>query len=283
MLLVNDPPPVVFESTLPPPPPTDSLLPFGSPLELTTAMPSPPNHQHHNRHVEENITTSPPHNDNADNDEDDDNEVSTPSSGRLPDNPLTMVVPSAPSKRNSHTSVTSRFLSSSGTTASTATAARSLTPLFNGFVAAADRASQLGGRFVQLRPQASAIARMQGQLSLSVGTLRGDKATTAQTVDPVAAVSQPPQPQPQSHTTTTSGLMHRRAVSQPITIAAAGAKRNNGTGNGIGSGGSGGRFVAKKRAREMSSGAAPSVRTVSRGREIKSPWQVHPSTTQRFR
>lgn len=66
-------------------------------------------------------------------------------------------MPPAPTKPASHGSVSSRAAGSA--------AARSLTPIFNGFKPAVMRASQLGGRFATLRPNASNIAKMQRQVS----------------------------------------------------------------------------------------------------------------------
>ena len=71
-------------------------------------------------------------------------------------------MPPAPSKSTSHDSATSRkqFLASTNNTT-----ARSLTPLFNGFAPAANRANLLGGRFATLRPQQFSIAKLQRQMS----------------------------------------------------------------------------------------------------------------------
>lgn len=67
-------------------------------------------------------------------------------------------VPAAPSKLHSHGSVTSRHRS-----AGVASAARSLTPLFNNFTPAVNRASQLGGCFVTLKAQRASVVRMHRQ------------------------------------------------------------------------------------------------------------------------
>jgi hypothetical protein len=68
-------------------------------------------------------------------------------------------MPPAPTKPASHGSVSSRAA------AAGSAAARSLTPIFNGFKPAVMRASQLGGRFATLRANASNIAKMQRQVS----------------------------------------------------------------------------------------------------------------------
>ena len=79
------------------------------------------------------------------------------------DHSKTPRMPSAPTKRSIHHSgATSRSIESG--------AARSLTPIFNGFAAAANRAQQLGGRFARVRPQAQAIHKMQRQMSGSPST-----------------------------------------------------------------------------------------------------------------
>lgn len=131
---------------------------------------------------------------------------STPNSGLPPRPPR---APSAPTKSASAGGcVTSRAGGASA-------AVRSLTPIFNGFAPAASRFNELGGRFAVMRPQASAIARMQRAMSSSQDS------------------GSPP-----------------AAQATPAAGAAVGRKRG--------------------REEEGGAGPAPSVRTVSRGREPRS-------------
>lgn len=83
-------------------------------------------------------------------------ESTPPSQERTPRMP-----PPAPSKSTSNGSFSSRRARGNS-------AVRSLTPVFNGFAAAATRANQMGGRFATLRPPAAAIAKMQRQMSGSM-------------------------------------------------------------------------------------------------------------------
>ncbi|KAI3436378.1 hypothetical protein D9Q98_002431 [Chlorella vulgaris] len=80
-----------------------------------------------------------------------------PEAGKTPSQQLsTPAIPAAPSKSSS---MESRQQPS--------VAQRSLVPIFNAFNPAAVRAAQLGGRFVQLRPGARAVASMQQRASVS--------------------------------------------------------------------------------------------------------------------
>eukprot|EP00887_Chlorella_sp_A99_P006766 scaffold3.g6766.t1 len=94
----------------------------------------------------------------------------------------------APSKSNS---LSKRAQASSG-------AVRSLVPLFSSFTPAAIRASQLGARYMTLRPGARAIASMQGRMAgspasglptagSSTNASPADSATTAAGATPATA------------------------------------------------------------------------------------------------
>jgi hypothetical protein len=113
-------------------------------------------------------------------------------------------VDATPSSQHIGSQTTAPDAPTKGTSSATSKAApsaavRSLIPIFSGFTAAALRANQLGGRFMMLRPQAAAVARMQGQMAEAPVA-----SPAARAVDP-APRKRPRQPDADCVTPTASG------------------------------------------------------------------------------